>query len=126
VRFDQATREAAAKATREAAAKAAREAAAKAAREAAAKAAREAAARKDQVACKPFPPILVSIEKREAKERTRTPVRGSDAAEAATKSEAKSGGNGCSERDLNSHGFTHRLLRPACLPIPPSERDVFT
>jgi hypothetical protein len=27
----------------------------------------------------------------------------------------------CSERDSNSHAVKHRYLKPACLPIPPSE-----
>ncbi len=30
----------------------------------------------------------------------------------------------CSERDLNSHASRHRFLRPACLPIPPSEQAI--
>jgi hypothetical protein len=31
-------------------------------------------------------------------------------------------GTWCSAGDSNSHGSPHRLLRPACLPIPPAER----
>jgi hypothetical protein len=29
----------------------------------------------------------------------------------------------CAEEDLNLHTLRHRLLRPACLPIPPSARS---
>ena len=39
---------------------------------------------------------------------------------------SRNSNNWCRPRDSNSHGFPHRYLKPACLPIPSERQNMYT